>query len=220
MKNTPRISEQLRDHLVGLWDTILIDTPDPPKTLLFCGSTYGEGVTFLSYHLALLLGLEYQMRVLYVETDDGSRNSPDLLENLREGGGLAAYLSQNVPLEPLIRTTETPGFHVLPSGVRHGLAGLGGGAVARGDVKGLMHFAGGHFDIAIFDGQPLLRSPGVVRFAREAEQVIFVCRYAVSRREVSKLALDKLRECGASVLGVVLNDRQYPIPPKLYKLLK
>jgi len=37
---------------------------------------------------------------------------------------------------------------------------------------------------------------------------------------VSKLALDKLQQGGVKISGVLLNDRQYPVPARIYRYLK
>jgi len=51
------------------------------------------------------------------------------------------------------------------------------------------------------------------------DMTALVCRYGYSRREVSKLAIDKLQKFGITSIGVILNDRQFPIPQNIYKLM-
>lgn len=214
------IVNQLRYHLYNTWATILIKAPESPKTLLFCGAISGEGTSFVSYHLALFLCLEYNLRTLYVETDpDGQRPYPAL-----PGGegypGLAAYFNEDRPLDSLILETETPGFHVLPDASRSDMAGMSKIISEKEAIRQLMRYCSDHYDLTVFDGQPVLKSPRVIGFARAVDQVLFVCRYAVSRREVSRLAIEKLRQGGVNIMGVLLNDRHYPVPARIYRSLK
>jgi len=51
------IMSELRYDLHNIWTAILLRAPERPKTMLLCGANYGEGTSFLSYHLALLLSL-------------------------------------------------------------------------------------------------------------------------------------------------------------------
>lgn len=214
------IMKHLRFHLDNLWATILLRAPERPRTILLCGADYGEGVTFLSFHLALFLYLEYNLRVLYVSTDPGVRQPYSEDSGTKTFPGLEAYFHQNRPLDSLILKTEFPGLFILPSGDLGKTAKMSTVIAEKESLEKLMDYVSSNFHVTIFDGQPPLRSPGMLGFAKVVDQVVLVCRYAVSRREVSKLALDKLRECGASVLGVILNDRQYPIPARVYKALK
>ncbi len=216
----PAVLKPLQSHLDNLWASILLHSPEKPRNLLLCGSGPGEGVTFLSFHLALFLYLEYNLKVLYVDTDPGGKR-PYLQGSSKQSfPGLGAYFNQGRPLDSLILKTEFPGFFILPGGDLGNTAKTSTIIGEKESVEALMDYTATHFHAAIFDGTPVLRSPGILGLAKAVDQVVLVCRYKVSRREVSSLALAKLRECGAPVLGVILNDRRYPIPSRVYKILK
>jgi Mrp family chromosome partitioning ATPase len=74
--------------------------------------------------------------------------------------------------------------------------------------------------VTIFDGQPAVEYPSTTAFAKAVDHTILICRYGFSRREISKLVIDKLKENGVSVAGVILNERQHPIPDSVYRMLK
>ncbi len=74
--------------------------------------------------------------------------------------------------------------------------------------------------MTIFGCNPVVSAPWVVGLARLADQVILVCRYASARREVCQLSIEKFQDNGVEVGGVVLNDRKFPVPMKIYNLLK
>ena len=91
--------------------------------------------------------------------------------------------------------------------------------LSREPIEALIQYCRHHFDITIIDGQPITMSPVMIEFARVVDMTALVCRYGYSRREVSKMAIDKLQKFGVHSIGVILNDRQFPIPQKLYSLM-
>jgi len=216
----PAVMTLMRSSLENIWATILLHAPERPGNLLLCGSTPGEGVTFLSFHLALFLYLEYNLKVLYVDTDPGGKRYYLQGSNPMSLPGLGAYFNQGRPPDSLILKTEFPGFFILPGGDLGNMAKTGTMIGEKKSLEALMEYTATHFHVAVFDGTPVLRSPGILGLAKAVDQVVLVCRYGVSSREVSSLALEKLREVQAPVLGIILNDRQYPIPPRIYKILK
>jgi hypothetical protein len=58
--------------------------------------------------------------------------------------------------------------------------------------------------------------PEGLGIARECQGVVLVVKAGVTRRSVIKRAISELEEAGATVSGVVLYDRRYPIPQWLY----
>jgi len=214
------IMSELRYDLHNIWTAILLRAPERPKTMLLCGANYGEGTSFLSYHLALLLSLEYGLKTLYVETDPEGGKPYRPLPGEERRPGFAAYFKENQPLDSLVRETDTPGFYLLPDAPPFDLAGMSHFISEKEAIRQLIAYCADHFDVTVFDGQPVHKSPRVIGFARAIDLVLFVCRYAGSRREVSKLALDKLQQGGVKISGVLLNDRQYPVPARIYRYLK
>jgi Mrp family chromosome partitioning ATPase len=59
----------------------------------------------------------------------------------------------------------------------------------------------------------------MVEFARAVDLTLLVCRYGYSRQEVSKLAIDKLQKLGITSIGAIFNDRKFPVPQQLYRLM-
>ena len=91
--------------------------------------------------------------------------------------------------------------------------------LTREPIETLMQFSHSNFDITIVDGQPLASSPVMIEFARFVDMTVLVVRYAYSRYEVCRMAIDKLQKYGVTSLGVILNDRKFPVPPQVYKLM-
>ena len=219
--NTPHLEvlRKMRFSLEGIWSTLLLKSPSQPRSLLVCGSTRGEGATFVSFHLSLFLCVEYGLKVLFVDAGVDDPRSPTLY-NGKDLPGLASFYFNKKPLSSLILSTGYRGMYVLPSGADSAKGHAGTILFRREPLTELLEYAKERFDLVIFDGQPVLSSPSMLGYARAVDQVVLVCRYAQSRREVTQIVVDKLREIDASIAGMVVNQREYPIPPRIYKLLR
>ncbi len=211
----PAILAKMRYSLSDSWANIMLETKQSVQTLLVCGSTRQEGVTLISFHLAMFLSKEYSMKVLYVDTNLNHKAIPQI-QNLP---GVYTFVSEKKDLASLIVQTEYPGLYLLPSGSGTIAKNAGGNMLSREPIEGLLQFCRTHFDMTIIDGQPLVSSPVMIEFARVVDMTLLVCRYGYSRQEVSKLAIDKLQKFGITSIGAILNDRQFPVPQKLYKLM-
>lgn len=220
VRQLPFSFEPLRRHLDDIWSNILLESKGTPETIMFCGSTPGEGCSFLSFHLALFLSEAHNLKTVYVDTGVDVPDHIPCIADMYDRPGLTAFFAGKQPLAALVAATGYDNLFVLPSGARDGGQNIHK-HILRGDLlEQLVGFCRNNFDIAIFDGQPVASRPMAIEFAKRIDRVILVCRYGNSRREVSMVSIDKLRKNGISVTGVVLNDRQFPVPPALYNILK
>jgi len=173
---------------------------------------------FISFHLALFLALGHGLKTVYVDLNFNAFGRNPYIPDQTDG--LASYLTDHVPLDPLILPTEYENFFVLPSGAggirdrhRHVI-------IEREDLHDIISHCRANYDVAVFNGLPVTSRPVMMQVAQAVDAVVMVCRYGYSRREVSRLAIDKLRANNARLLGVILNNREYPVPHWAYKILK
>jgi Mrp family chromosome partitioning ATPase len=211
----PAILAKMRNALSDCWANILVETQQSVETLLLCGATRKEGTTLISYHLAMFLAKEYNMKVLYVDTNL-NHTAIAKTQNLP---GLYSFVAEGKALAPLIVQTEYPGFYLLPSGAGKVPKNVGTNMLSREPILTLLEFCRNNFAMTIIDGQPLTSSPVMVEFARAVDLTLLVCRYGYSRQEVSKLAIDKLQKLGITSIGAIFNDRKFPVPQQLYRLM-
>jgi Mrp family chromosome partitioning ATPase len=211
----PAILSRMRYSLSDCWANIMLETKQNVETLLVCGASRKEGATFVSFHLAMFLSKEYSMKVLYVDTNLNHTTIPKI-QNLP---GVYSFVSEKKDLASLVVQTEYPGFYLLPSGSGTTAKNIGSNMLSREPIETLIHFCRDNFDVTIIDGQPLASSPVMIEFARVVDMTLLVCRYAYSRQEVSKLAVDKLQKFGITSIGVILNDREFPVPQQVYKIM-
>ncbi len=211
----PAVLSKLRYSLSDAWANIMLETKQNLETLLVCGASRKEGATFVSFHLAMFLSKEYSMKVLYVDTNLNHTTIPKI-QNLP---GVYSFVSEKKDLASLIVQTEYPGLYLLPSGSGKIAKSIGSNMLSREPIETLIRFCRDNFDVTIIDGQPLVSSPVMIEFAKVVDITLLVCRYASSRQEVSKLAVDKLQKFGITSMGVILNDRKFPIPQKIYRMM-
>ena len=211
----PRILSKMSYQLSEIWANVLIQSKQSIETLLVCGATRKEGNTFVSFYLSMYLSKEYNMKILYVDTNLNQAVIPKI-QNLP---GLYSFVSEKLDLASLIVQTEFPGLYLLPSGSGKISKNSGTNMLSSEHIEILMNYCRTNFDMTIIDGQPLTASPAMIEFSRLVDMTALVCRYGYSRWEVSKLAIDKLHNYGITSIGVILNDRQFPIPQNLYKMM-
>lgn len=213
----PRTFEQMRRHLEDIWSNISLESGAKADLLMFCGAAPGAGCSFVSFHLSLFLAAARSMKTLYVDTAIEDPGHIPCIPAMAGRAGLASFVSGEAQLDSLVASTDYANLYVLPSGAR---AGAHNAAVSAQSLEELMSFCRSRFDIAIFDGRAVASRPLAIEFAKRIKNVVMVCRYGDSRREVARVGIDKLRKNGIEVAGIVLNDRQMPVPPAFYNIMK
>jgi Mrp family chromosome partitioning ATPase len=217
----PPTFAQMRRHLDDIWSNLLLEARGKPNLLLLCGSTTGEGCTFLSFHLALFLAEVMHMKTLYVDTAVDVPDHLPCVPGMYSRPGLASFFNGDAALPSLIASTDYPNLCILTSGAQT----TRGPSIHKNIISGhyieqLVSFCKSNYDITVFDGQPIASRPVSIEFAKRIEKVVLVCRYGISRREVSMVSAEKLRKNGITITGIILNDRQFPVPPEFYNILR
>lgn len=211
----PAVLSKMSYGLSDTWSNILLERDDDIRTLLVSGAARKEGNTLISYYLAMFLSKEYSLKVLYVDTNLNHEPAPKI-KNLP---GLYSFVSEGKELASLVVKTDYPGLYMMPSGAGTIAKNIGSNMLTREPIEYLIKFFQDNYDITVIDGQPLTLSPVMFELAKKVDMTLLVCRFGVSRQEVSKQAVEKLISCKTKSLGVVLNDRQFIVPQKLYRLL-
>jgi polysaccharide biosynthesis transport protein len=75
------------------------------------------------------------------------------------------------------------------------------------------------FDYAVIEAPPISSSEAVSMIGGAVDGVVLVAEANVTSRQAIRAAADMMRAAGAQVLGTVLNNRVFPIPEMLYRLL-
>ncbi len=216
----PPTIQYLHRRLEDIWVKMLLESKGTPKTFLVCGAMQGEGASFVSVHLALFLALGHHMKTLFIDTNVNAIRANPFIPNAHEQPGLASYFTAAQSLPSLVLPTEFDNFFVLSSGAAALEDANQHVIIEKQDIQMLMQYCKDNFDVAIFAGQTITFSPIMLEFAKAVDGVVLVCRYGFSRHEVIRAAIDQLRENDANLTGMILNSREYPVPPWVYRILK
>lgn len=209
----------MRNSLNFLWGRLILRDKEVRKHIAFYGCTRQVGTTFLSFHLAVYAALAQGIKTLYIDTDCDKRPDENHPMGNTERPGLLSAFFAGTPVEECIHRTRVPNLFVLPTG--HPVPGRQPNQFPPTDtIKSLAERIHDQFDVVIYDCQSVLLKPIEITYAKQVDTTILVCRYAVSRREVCTQVIETFKNNGLSIGGVVLNQREYPIPASIYDMLK
>jgi Mrp family chromosome partitioning ATPase len=210
----------MRRTLDNIWSNIFLRIRREDKHLLFTGCSRGDGVSFISFHLSMYLAMVHKLKVLYVDTDIDRGASESPLYYPMGHTGLASYFMEGAKLSEIILNTNIEGFKILPAGA--GKTTVSSSTIIKHTelMDCLFSYDQDNFDLVVYDSKPVTHSPLGLFLSKNMNQIFMVCRYATTRREVCMQAIDLFRENGMGVSGMLLNDRQFPVPDVVYNLIK
>jgi len=203
-----RIDTQGEQHMAlseafrTLRTSVLLSTADrPPRALLVTSSQPGEGKTTISANLAISLA-QLGRRVLLI---DGDMRRPCIHRafQVKEGAGLVSYLTGQRAWQEAVQTTRVPGLDVLVCGpIPPNPAEL----LSSDRMRLLIREVVGEYDFVVLDSPPLLNVADSRVLATLVEGVVLVVKGGATPRELVQRAQSNIRDVGAHVIGVVLNN--------------
>lgn len=173
----------------------------PPKVLITTSSVPGEGKTTTTINLAVTLA-QAGKRVLLIDAD---MRRPRLHRTLGLDGnrGLTQYLTGACSLKDAVQPTRAENLWAMPCGVRPpNPAEL----LVAGGFEEMLEQARGSFDNILIDTPPVMAVTDPLIVAPWADGLVLVVRGGETPYPLVQQALRKVREVGAQVLGVVLNN--------------
>lgn len=170
-----------------------------PRTLMVTSTRPAEGKTTSSYALARSFARTGRKVVLV----DGDMRSPSLhhIFNISNAKGLSNYLSGETDLASLVHHNQVDKVAMMAAGPSPPNAAelLTGDRVSR-LIADLLQ----QFDHVILDVPPVMGLADTPLIANQVEGVVFVIQSHATRASVAKVALGRLRDAQARVLGVLL----------------
>ncbi len=169
------------------------------RVLVFTSALPGEGKTFCAVRYAMALAGQ-GLRTLLVDAD---LRAPALAARLgvdAGGGGLGACLQGDVAWGRVVRSTQVEGLEVLPAG-----RGCGVDVLREKPLRALLSELAGRYDRVVVDAAPVRVASETLLVASLGDAVCFVVRAGKTRRADVTGALERLRQCGCVLAGVVLN---------------
>ncbi|HVG32887.1 MAG TPA: polysaccharide biosynthesis tyrosine autokinase [Pyrinomonadaceae bacterium] len=175
-----------------------------PKTLLVTSSVPAEGKTTTAVNTAICLA-QTEARVLIIDADMRRPRLHDLfdIENRR---GLSTILSSEITeaeMLSMIGQHEQSGLHLLTSGpVPPNPAELLGSE----QMRRLLEVVSATFTHVIIDSPPIASFTDGVLISAMVDGVLLVVHGGKSSRNIVRRTRQTLRDVGAKILGVVLNN--------------
>ena len=186
------------------------------KTILFLGTTHGEGATTTAINFATTLAQNSRLNILLIEAN---LRSPSLHEvfNVDPEHSLTSLLPDSNKPTPSLRKKAGPeNLYVVTPGSKLS------GPVSLFESQRFWEFLKKmrtEFDYVILDGPPLPRFSECKVICSKVDGVVMVIESGKTRRLVALRAKKDIVEAGGRVLGVVLNKRKYHIPKWIYRRL-
>lgn len=171
-------------------DDLLITSPAPGD---------GKSITAANLAIALAQGgvstvlVDADMRAPVQHAQFGVERSP----------GLSDYLRADKPVDGILRPTTLDALVLLPAGGRppDPAVLLDSPAMDR-----LLAALRERFDAVVVDAPPILSASDSTLLAPRMDGVIIVVRAGRSEKDAIAAAIEQMRQVGAAVLGMVVND--------------
>ena len=186
---------------------------DKSVPLVVASAQPGEGRSTLAVLLAAEMASQNGGRpVLLVDADLNGGGAGRLLGVEDGGEGLAGYFAGAAGFDRVVRETALSNLDV-------GVAGAGARGRAAFSPAGFERFiseALTRYGRVIVDAPAARGNADLASLARVVGSVVLVVRYGGPNREQVRVVIDELARAGARLLGVVINQREYPVPQWLY----
>ena len=194
----------LAEAFRNLRTSVLFSIADrQPRSLAILSADPGEGKTTICANLAISLS-QLGKRVLLI---DGDMRRPSLhkLFGLEDSMGLAGYLTAQESWHNVVHATELPGLDCIACGVvppnpSELLSSERMGTLVRESIS--------DYNFVLVDSPPLLSVADGRILATLMDGALLVIRSSKTTRNAAQQAQSQLRDVGARVIGVVLNDVQ------------
>ena len=160
----------------------------------------GEGKTTLASNLAIVLA-QANLKVLFVDTDFRRGRVHDIYE-LMNDKGLGEYLTEGLPLDEVVRKTETPNLSLVTCGksVIDSAQLLASGRMAE-----FIKETRKRYDMVIYDTPPVTIISDASIMMSQLDGCLLSIRCGFTSARVMSRALTLIKESKSRLIGVVLN---------------
>lgn len=183
----------------------------PLKAILFTAAESGEGVSAIAANLGIILSRKAPLRALLVDANL-RRPSLDKLFKITSKTGLADVLEGKTALKDAIYEANSR-LHILPAGRTDFNPSV---LLDSLSMKNLISSLRKDYDLVIIDSAHLKSSKDAQVLAGSVDGVCLVVNERITRRQVLGAALAPLKEKKVNFLGVILNNRTFPVPQFVY----
>lgn len=188
-------------------------THEAVKSVLFVGTSRGDGASTAAFNFANSLAQDLDVRVLFINADLRAPAASETKPDSQRASGLTSLANS----EMHVPSTALHGnVHVLPSGRNYADPAV---LFQSKRFDAFMAQVTEQFDYVVIDGPPLDEAPESIALSTKVDGVILVINSQHTRRKIALRAKKRIEEVGGKLLGVVLNRRKYYVPDWLYRLI-
>lgn len=186
-----------------------------PRVAVFAGIEPGDSSSRIAASVAETLARNSPGSVCLVEANFRSPVLPRLLGTTNHHGLTDALLGEG-PIRSFTTPVLSNTVWLLSAGA---LAADSPSLLSSERIRARMLELRDEFEFVVVDAPPLSRYTDALAISRLADGLVLVLEAGATRREAAQLAAANLRSCEIPILGAVLNNRTFPIPEKLYRML-
>ncbi len=215
----PRFRKSAEGELAQLWTNVFFSGElEPPKTVVVAAARQGDGATQIAASLAML-GAESnpELSICLVDVNLRRPGVANIL-GIDSRPGVTDVLAGRAKLEEALQTVS------LENGTTLTVLSAGPAAdhplsfIKSRQLKSLIGQLRERFDHTIFDIASADRHPDAQAVGMQTDGVLVVVNAGSTSRETVAEARKRLDLAGARCLGLVLNQRNDPIPAMLYNV--
>lgn len=185
----------------------------------FTASQFGEGTTTIALGFGLFLASAYSPGHICVVEGNLRKPSFQDIYGMKFERGLQSVLERRANLEDVIQIEDIGGIALVPAEQTKGRADLLTGEMARYDFGEIIEELRKKFRMIVLDSPPATPYVDAAILAEFVDRVVFVVESNRTRSEVVQHALDRVASSGTTILGVMLNKREFHIPSFIYRYL-
>ena len=183
-----------------LKDNVLYLNPnDESMAIQIESSLSHEGKTTVACNLAVSLGYT-DKKVILVDLDFRRPRSHRLFELSKEVG-IAEYLTGELKLEDIIKTTKYKNVSLMTRGAEIHNPSL---VLVSDKFKALIKELRKMYDYIILDCPPVLQTSDYIHISKVADGTLFLVAYATTTRTQVREAIAELHKNGVKLLGSVI----------------
>jgi Mrp family chromosome partitioning ATPase len=180
------------------------------QKVVFCGVDQAKGSTLLCAQVARSLAEQVQSHVCIVDANLRAIANSSMLDLLGPGGAPQSRLDDQATT--CQRVTDNLWVASRDSLPLNGVPTLD---QMRVKIKDL----GGEFDFIVINAPPIGLYSDATLLGQVANGVVLVLEAHSTRRSAARKAILAIEAANVPVLGTVFNNRKFPIPETLYRML-
>lgn len=205
-----------REEQIKLVQRVFPEVPEGSRRMaLFSGMESNLGCASICARTAKILASRGDGEVCLVDTNF---QSPSLHQHfgVENTLGLAEAALESAPLPTFLQKVSDSGLWLMPCG--HSASQLTFSAITDG-VRGRMTELRAKFRYVVIHAGPVRLETCAMQISRWTDGVVIVLEANSTRRDAAKRIKETLLAANITLLGVVLNNRTFPIPEAIYRKL-